>query len=211
MLSSMSSSRSACFTTDELVGRVVDDEVARQADRRAPRGAAAARTARGTSRSTCRLQSRRRAAPRRAARISSAALLVKVTASTSSGVRVAVADEVGDAVRDDARLAGPGAGEDQQRPVDVQHGLALFGVERSRKIHGDSRQLTADAQATQVSRRGSTSGRANSPTGAIVPPRSPACVSCYSTVTLFARLRGWSTSQPRRTAMWYASSCSGTT
>ena len=33
----------------------------------------------------------------------------------------------------------------------------------------------------------------------------------YSTVTLFARFRGWSTSQPRRTAMWYASSCSGTT
>lgn len=24
----------------------------------------------------------------------------------------------------------------------------------------------------------------------------------YSTVTLFARLRGWSTSQPRRTAVW---------
>ena len=24
----------------------------------------------------------------------------------------------------------------------------------------------------------------------------------YSTVTLLARLRGWSTSQPRRTAMW---------
>jgi hypothetical protein len=36
----------------------------------------------------------------------------------------------------------------------------------------------------------------------------PPTVSClpsvayYSTVTLFARLRGWSTSQPRRTAMW---------
>jgi len=25
---------------------------------------------------------------------------------------------------------------------------------------------------------------------------------CYSTVTDLARLRGWSTSQPRRTAMW---------
>ena len=32
----------------------------------------------------------------------------------------------------------------------------------------------------------------------------------YSTVTLFARFRGWSTLQPRSTAMWYASSCSGT-
>ncbi len=32
----------------------------------------------------------------------------------------------------------------------------------------------------------------------------------YSTVTLFARLRGWSTSQPRATAMARASICSGT-
>src|SRR5262249_56157327 len=31
----------------------------------------------------------------------------------------------------------------------------------------------------------------------------------HSTVTLFARFRGWSTSQPLRTAMSYASSCSG--
>src|SRR6478736_2909072 len=31
----------------------------------------------------------------------------------------------------------------------------------------------------------------------------------YSTVTDLARLRGWSTSVPRRTAMWYASSCNG--
>src|SRR5207249_5918059 len=33
----------------------------------------------------------------------------------------------------------------------------------------------------------------------------------YSTVTLFAKLRGRSTSQPRATAMWYASSCNGMT
>ena len=33
----------------------------------------------------------------------------------------------------------------------------------------------------------------------------------YSTVTLLARLRGLSTSVPRATAVWYASSCSGTT
>lgn len=32
----------------------------------------------------------------------------------------------------------------------------------------------------------------------------------YSTVTLLARLRGLSTSVPRATAVWYASSCSGT-
>jgi len=31
----------------------------------------------------------------------------------------------------------------------------------------------------------------------------------HSTVTDLAKLRGWSTSAPRITAMWYASSCSG--
>jgi 3-hydroxyisobutyrate dehydrogenase-like beta-hydroxyacid dehydrogenase len=33
----------------------------------------------------------------------------------------------------------------------------------------------------------------------------------YSTVTVFAKLRGWSTLRPRRRAIRYASSCSGTT
>ena len=41
----------------QLVGRVVDDEVARQADRRRLAAQQLARTARGTSRSTCRWQS----------------------------------------------------------------------------------------------------------------------------------------------------------
>src|SRR5215471_13885445 len=42
-------------------------------------------------------------------------------------------------------------------------------------------------------------------------PRFTRNIGYYSTVTDLAKLRGWSTSQPRRTAMWYASSCSGTT
>ncbi len=33
----------------------------------------------------------------------------------------------------------------------------------------------------------------------------------HSTVTLFARFRGLSTSVPRAQAVWYASNCSGTT
>ena len=36
-------------------------------------------------------------------------------------------------LRDDARLAGAGAGEDQQRPVGVQNRFALFGLRESRK------------------------------------------------------------------------------
>lgn len=38
-----------------------------------------------------------------------------------------------------------------------------------------------------------------------------ASTSLYSTVTDFARFRGLSTSVPRAHAVWYASSCSGTT
>ena len=43
--------------------------------------------------------------------------------------RVPLLDQVGHAVRDHARLAGPGAGEDQQRPVDVLDRRALFRVQ----------------------------------------------------------------------------------
>ena len=76
------------------------------------------------------------------------------------GIDDALADEVGDAVCDDARLPGARAGEDQQRPFGVADGRLLFGIEAREEIQ---------------------------------PP--------YSTVTLLARFRGWSTSQPRRTAM----------
>ena len=36
-------------------------------------------------------------------------------------------------------------------------------------------------------------------------------VAPYSTVTVLARFRGWSTFSPLMPAMWYASSCSGIT
>ena len=92
-----------------------------------------------------------------------AALFVKVTASTSSGCGEAFGDEVGDAVRDDARLAGARAGKDEQRAFGVSNGVrAARDSEKERRIRTCS----------------------------------------YSTVTLFARFLGWSTSQPRRTAMW---------
>ena len=47
---------------------------------------------------------------------------------------VPVADEVGDAACDDARLARAGAGEDEQRSVDVKDRFALFGVERIQEL-----------------------------------------------------------------------------
>jgi len=41
-----------------------------------------------------------------------------------------VPDEVGDTVRQDARLAGAGPGQDQQRARGVDDGLALLRIER---------------------------------------------------------------------------------
>ena len=43
--------------------------------------------------------------------------------------RDAFGDEVGDAERDDAGLAGAGAGQDQHRAVQRFDGLALLGIE----------------------------------------------------------------------------------
>ena len=63
----------------------------------------------------------------------------------------------------------------------------------------------ASGPARQTRRRGSCHGG-----GWLVAGRGEGrVISLYSTVTLFARLRGWSTSVPFRMATWYASSCSG--
>ena len=45
------------------------------------------------------------------------------------------ADEVRDAVGDDARFAGAGAGEKQQGPFDMGDCFLLLGIETSEKVH----------------------------------------------------------------------------
>ena len=65
-------------------------------------------------------------------RISPAALLVNVTARIRLGSTPVLVDQARDARGEDARLAGAGAGEDEQGAFDVQHGLALRGVESRR-------------------------------------------------------------------------------
>ncbi len=50
------------------------------------------------------------------------------------GRRVAVADEIRDAVGDDARLARTRAGEDQQRAVGLKYSFLLFRVEGGEEI-----------------------------------------------------------------------------
>ena len=50
------------------------------------------------------------------------------------GLGETLADEVGDAVRDDARLSRARSGEDQQRAVGVENGVLLFGIEAGEQI-----------------------------------------------------------------------------
>ena len=67
--------------------------------------------------------------PARRSRISAAALFVNVMARISQGATPVVLDEVGNAVREHARLARAGAGEYEQRPVDGDDRLALRPVQ----------------------------------------------------------------------------------
>ena len=69
-----------------------------------------------------------RAGYSRAARISSAALLVKVTARTAGPGHAVVLDQVRDAVRDDAGFAAARAGQKQQRTFDVGYRFALLRI-----------------------------------------------------------------------------------
>ena len=51
-------------------------------------------------------------------------------------LREAFGDQVRNPLRDHARLARAGAGQDEQRAVDVQNGVALFRIECCELIHG---------------------------------------------------------------------------
>ena len=62
-------------------------------------------------------------------RSSAAARFVNVTARIRHGGDVLDADQVGDPMGEDARLARAGAGEDQQRAVGRRDGARLLGVE----------------------------------------------------------------------------------
>ena len=68
-----------------------------------------------------------RSSTRRA--ISPAALLVNVIGEEVARVRARAAEQPGDAIGDDPRLAAAGAGQDEQRPVAGDDGLALGGVQ----------------------------------------------------------------------------------
>ncbi len=68
-------------------------------------------------------------------RISSAALLVKVTARMASRRHPLDADEVRDAVGNDPGLAAAGAGQNQERAVRMADRLALLGIQTLKEVH----------------------------------------------------------------------------
>ncbi len=101
-----------------------------------------------------------------------------------AGPRLAGADQMGDPVREHARLARAGAREDEERPLGVQHGLALGLVESLEQLVGGGfgAHRSEDRSATgRVRGRGGRSRRAPParrapgrrsprPTGAARPP-----------------------------------------
>ena len=137
-LSSICSAFSACLTTDELIGRVVDDEVARQADGRrlAAQQPRAQRVERRHPHAGCTSEP--------SSDSTRAAHLFRGLVGEGDGehfvrLGVAVADQIGDAAGDDARLARSGAGEDQQRALGVKNRVALFGIEGVEELHVGAR------------------------------------------------------------------------
>ena len=92
--------------------------------------------------------------------ISSAARSVKVSARISDGLRALLGDEPGDAAGDDRRLAGPGAGHDEERAVAVRHRLALAGgqVRKQRRLDAEVRTAGVGGAAASSSKNGSWSG-----------------------------------------------------
>jgi len=117
----------------ELIRRIVDDEIARQADGRCfAAEQARAKRVKGRDPHAAAVGSEQRFDAR-------AHLFRSLVRESDSQdfmrAGVPIADEVGDAACDDARLAGAGAGEDEQRSVDVKDRFALFGVEGIEELH----------------------------------------------------------------------------
>ena len=83
-------------------------------------------------------------------RISRAALFVNVIARICAGRHAALPHQVGDPVGEGPGLAAAGPGDDQHRPLRVQHGFALDVVEAAeqRRGHAHERSVGGAADAT---------------------------------------------------------------
>jgi hypothetical protein len=117
----------------ELVGRIVNDEVAREAD------------VRRLATEQARAQGMERRDPHALAvdvekRFDARPHLLRGFVGERHGQQPVglaqpFADEMRDAMRYDASLTGAGAGENQQRPSRVENGFPLFRVQCGEQIH----------------------------------------------------------------------------
>ena len=117
----------------ELVSGVVDDEIARQADLRrlATKQPRAERVERRDPHPPAVDAEQRFDARSHLLR----GLVRERDRQQPIGLAEPFADEMRDPMRDDARLARTGAGQNQQRAVGMENGFLLFRVERGEQIH----------------------------------------------------------------------------
>src|SRR5450631_353780 len=103
----------------------------------------------------------------------------------------------------------------QDARVADAHQRAAFGILEIVRLDADGPQLGGVAAVEAHERRGGHPNRFSAKgRRALALTRHRgfgAAESGYSTVTVLARLRGWSTSLPSMSAIWYASNCSGMT
>ena len=105
----------------------------------------------------------------------------------------------------DGLLGGPAAGHRLGPAADValfRFGQHALREARPKRAERGADPVDPDDVDAELGRAGRHAAREARRLG--VGHRRP-----YSTVTDLARLRGWSTSVPRATAMWYANSWSG--
>ena len=135
----------------QLIGRIVDDEIAGQADRRrlAPQQPRAQR-----------VKGREPDLPAVLAQGLLDALPHLFRGLVGERDREhfirpgdAAADQMRDARGDHARLAGAGAGQDQQGPIGMLRGPALFRIQRVEEIHGSLVRPQAQAPGPRSLRR----------------------------------------------------------
>jgi hypothetical protein len=117
----------------ELIGRVVDHKIAREADmRRLPAKQACAQGVERRDPHAPTVHAEQRFDAR-------AHLLRRLVGEGDGqqpiGLAQPLADQVSDAVGDDTRFPGPGAGQDQQRPGRMENGFLLFRVEGGKQVH----------------------------------------------------------------------------
>ena len=130
----MSRSLERLLDDGDLIRRVVDHEISRERHlRRLP--PQQPRTERMKRRQPDALRPSPPISPSTRSRISPRGLVGERDRQHFAGFGMPVADEVRDAIGDDARLARARASKDQQRTVDLQDGFALFGVEVGEEVH----------------------------------------------------------------------------